>query len=246
MVGLIAVGLTFLIRGRTAWALAFLSLAGTVKVSAFAALVLVAVFAWRTESPALRLRRLPGWAAAVIAPIGSTTLLSGQSWGWLSPKVLEVPGHLLLGYAPAPAVGLTVFHGLHLIGLHVARGAVVMAAEALFALLGVGLAFLLARGATDRHSVVPTLGFLMLAVVLAGPSLWPWYLTWSVTILAVTRYQSSRILVGAAVMTPFLVAPGGTPVLRGPDYVFVAALVVAGAVWAWRTRPWTALEVVVA
>jgi len=243
MVGLMAVGLTLLLGGRTAWALGFMSLAGTVKVSAFAGVVLVAVFVWRSESPGLRFRRLPGWAAAVAAPIVGTTLLSGEGWGWLTPKVLQVPGHLLLGYAPAPAVGLTIFHGLHLVGVHLARSTVVTAAEASFALLGLVLAALLARGARDRDGIVLSLGFLMLALVLAGPSLWPWYLTWSVTILAITRYQGSRILVGGAVLTPFLVAPAGTPILRGPDYVVVAGLVVAGAVWAWRARPWRALEV---
>jgi hypothetical protein len=240
MVGLIVLGVALVLESRPTWALVACALATTVKVSALAAVALLAIYLWRSTERDQRLRHLPVWVAAGLGPLVGTTYLSGLGWGWLSPTVLSVPGHLLLGYAPAPAIGLTIFHGLDVVGVHLSRGPVVAGTEAVFAVGGVILALLLARGA-DLKGLPVRLGLLLLAAVLAGPSLWPWYLTWSLVLLGATRYQDSWPLIATCALGAFLVAPAGTPILRGPDYVVVTAIVVAFGLRLARRGRWRVL-----
>lgn len=237
MAGLVVAGVVLLFRGRPGLALLACSTAGTIKISAFAAVAFVAVYSLRTLPRERRLRGLVVGTAAVALPIVGTTWAAGLGWGWLSPAVLSVPGHLLLGYAPAPALGLTLFHGLHLVGVHLPRRTLISAVEAAGGVGAIALGARLALG-SDLVALPTRLAVVLLGAVLAGPALWPWYLTWSLVLWAATPHQRSWTLAGMSVLAAFLVAPTGTPVLRGPDYFVVAALVAASGLWLARHGRW--------
>ena len=78
-----------------------------------------------------------------------------------------------------------------------------------------------------------------LLVVLAGPTLWPWYLTWGLVLLAATRSQRSKVLAIAAGFSMLLAGPIGTPMLHGFAYWPVALVTVAGCAWVLSNRRWS-------
>ncbi|HEV2426748.1 MAG TPA: hypothetical protein VGS61_00855, partial [Acidimicrobiales bacterium] len=78
----------------------------------------------------------------------------------------------------------------------------------------------------------------LLVLVLLGPTAWPWYLLWGVTILAATSAQRSRFLVLAAGTAMLLVGPGGTPMIGGNGEYVAGPIALAAGVWYAAGRRW--------
>jgi hypothetical protein len=89
-----------------------------------------------------------------------------------------------------------------------------------------------------RLDVVRALGVALIVVVLVGPTLWPWYFTWGLALLATTTAQRSKALAAVAGLAMFMVGPSGTPMLGGIDYIFVALACLGGGYWLVRDRRW--------
>ncbi len=89
-----------------------------------------------------------------------------------------------------------------------------------------------------RLDIVRTIGIALLVIVLVGPTLWPWYFTWGLALLAATPAQKSKALAVAAGLAMLMVGPGGSPMLGGIDYIFVALACLAGGQWLLRGRRW--------
>jgi hypothetical protein len=79
---------------------------------------------------------------------------------------------------------------------------------------------------------------LLVLVVLVGPTLWPWYLTWGLVLLAATRSQRSKVLALTAAFAMLLAGAIGTPMLGGYWYWGVTLVIVVGCAWLLSNRRW--------
>jgi alpha-1,6-mannosyltransferase len=139
-------------------------------------------------------------AAALIAGLVAAVVseASGLGWGWLVN--LSDPGAVTSWLDPATAVGLALWHALHLFGSGVHRSAVVTASRgAALVVAGVVSVVLLRR--SDRYGIPVSLGLSLLAVVFLGPIVWPWYETWGIVVLAFAsaRWSSWAVVVLSSV-----------------------------------------------
>ena len=89
-----------------------------------------------------------------------------------------------------------------------------------------------------RLEVVRAIGLALVLIVVGSPTLWPWYLTWGVTLLAATTAQRSRVLAAVAGLAMLVVGAGGSPMLNGSAYVITAPLLLAGCAWLLWDRHW--------
>ena len=90
-----------------------------------------------------------------------------------------------------------------------------------------------------NDNLVRVLAVVLVFVVLAGPTLWPWYLTWGLVPLAATPSQRSKVLALTAAFAMLLAGPVGTPQLDGYAYWAVALVTVAGCAWLLSNRRWS-------
>jgi hypothetical protein len=95
----------------------------------------------------------------------------------------------------------------------------------------------LALNAT-RDNVVRLLGIALILLVVGSPTVWPWYLMWGLSLLAVTTAQRSRVLAAVAALAMLAVSAGGAPELAGNAYIVITVVIVAASVWLVRGRRW--------
>jgi len=227
MIGLVVAGVSLAIERRVLLGVALCALAATIKLPAAAAIpfMLVAFADRRTAVRGLLL------AAGVVV---ATTLVSGLGFGWLSTSVFSTPGKVRLAITPATAVGWTVAQvvpvGAH--GLESALGVVAFVAAAMLSLV------LLWR--VRRPTIARYLGIALLAVAVAGPAAWPWYLGWGLVLLAADPdAQASRVLPVAIGATALTVKADGIlafPLHTAPVFV-VLFLGVGAAILVSRRHP---------
>jgi hypothetical protein len=240
MVGLMTAGLVIGLERRPALGIVFCALAATIKLPALAAALFLTVAWARSASPGLpRVRILAASTLIVIGVIGLVSLISGFGVSWISSAVFSTPRRVHLAITPATAVGFTIAHVLHAVGiaasthrLESALGVVSLALVAIFALQQLHRA---------RFENLPLrLGLALLAVAVGGPAAWPWYLTWGIAVLAV--YPARWVTIGVAVISllgAFVVKPDGILVLseQSSPFVLCAYLIAAAAtVYAHRHR----------
>jgi hypothetical protein len=165
------------------------------------------------------------------------TAVSGLGWGWLGPNLLHVPADVRELPTPSVALG-TLFAnvGPHF-GIHASPHTVVTVTQWLCAAAAALVVVWLALH-VRRTQDVRLLGIGLAVVVLASPTVWPWYLLWGLTLLSVTRAQRSRALALAAGLAMAMVGPSGRPVLQGEAYLAVVAACMAGVLWLVRDRRW--------
>jgi alpha-1,6-mannosyltransferase len=164
-------------------------------------------------------------------------MAAGYGWGWLGPAALRIPTQLRVLTTPVVSIGTFLWGILHLVGLPWSRHATVtvvqVAAELAAAL---GIAWLLFQ--SGRYHPVRLLGCALLLFVACSPTVWPWYWTWPLAILAATGAQRSRALAVVAGLAMVVVGAGGTPMLTsadwwvsGPILLVVLGVVATGGRW---------------
>ncbi len=190
MVGLLLAGLALARRHATVLGIVLCALAGSVKAPALLGVVFLA---WNWPGPTARLPRRLGHAAAGCA-IGLATLsavswITHIGWGWV--RTAAAPTKVITGITPVDSASRVLTDVAHLVGFDVGPSGVrtVVAAVALVAVLPLG-AWLLWR--SPELGVERSLGVVLLALVLLGPILWPWYLTWGLVVLAPTAGRWTR------------------------------------------------------
>ena len=239
MVGLLVAGVTLAIEGRFGVGVALCALAALIKLPAALAIVFLAVVQFRAASTMGRWRVV---LKAVLIPcivIVAGTLLAGFGWTWLGPAALHVPAELHVLATPAVSLGV-FFHAIaHGLAIPVSNGAVVSAAQVVCAVLaGAGTLWLVWNAGRFRVDVVRAIGLALVLVVVGSPTLWPWYLTWGITLLAATTLQRSKFLAAVAGLAMLVVGAGGSPMLNGLAYVVTAPLLLAGCAWFFWDRHW--------
>ncbi len=237
MVGLLVAGVTLATEGRLAVGVALCALAALIKLPAALAIVFLAAVEFRAASGAGRwLVALKAVVVPCVVVVGGT-LVAGYGWTWLGPTALRVPTELRVLATPAVSLGV-FFHSIaHVIGIPVSTSAVVSATQAVCGVLVIAGTLWLVWNA-HRLDVVRAIGLALVLVVVGSPTVWPWYLTWGVTLLAATNAQRSRVLAAVAGLAMLVVGAGGSPMLNGLDYLVTAPLLLAGCAWLFWDRHW--------
>jgi alpha-1,6-mannosyltransferase len=240
MAGLMVAGVSLALDRRPLLGIALCALAATVKLPAIVAVGFVALV-WIREEASWRQRgvRAAEAAGVTLLTLGLVTLITGFGLGWVSGGLFSTPAKVKLAITPATDVSWTLAKLLGDVGanvgfhaLHSALRAVMFAVSALVSLV------LLLRA--RRATLVPYLGLSLIAFAIAGPALWPWYLSWGLVLLAAWKpAQHSWLVVLASVVGAVLVQPGGILALPLDSSPVVACLwlgLVILLVYRWRRR----------
>jgi alpha-1,6-mannosyltransferase len=228
LVGLLAAGLAAALRDRPVLGAALVTAAALVKAPAALGLAAVAVI-WAA-------RRRAGWTGPATAAVaGATTVVvtavAGTGYGWIGALGTPVsPGN----WAPTGLLGrwtAAVF-------AHDDVGAALSVqlwrwAGVLATLVVAGLVWTYRK----RVGALTGLGLVLLAVVVFGPALRPWYVLWGLLPLAAARPGAHRRLaVLCTVLTP-LVLPDGYAADAAEVLAAVLGLLLGAAVFGLVTRP---------
>jgi hypothetical protein len=220
MLGLLLAGLAVARRHGTVPGIVLCALAASVKAPA---LLAVLFLGWNWPGPAARLTRRLGHAAAGcaigLATLGAVSWTTGIGWGWV--RTAAAPAKIITGITPVDSASRLATDVAHLVGFDVGPSGVrtVVAVMALAAVVPLG-GWLMWR--SPELGVERALGLVLLALVLLGPILWPWYLTWALAVLAPTAGRWTRRAVIALAISGTLV--GATAVVMAV-HAFAAASV---------------------
>jgi hypothetical protein len=237
MVGLLVAGVTLGVTGRLVPGLVLCALAATVKLPAAAGVVFLAADQMGRLAGRRRWRVLGEAAVALVVVPAVVTLVVGYGWTWLGPTALHIPTELRVLSTPSVSLGVLIFSVLHPLGIPVARSAVVtVTQDVVVAATVAAVVWLLAT--LRRHEVVRSLGLALILIVVGSPTLWPWYLTWGVVLLAATTAQRSKGLAALAALAMLIVGPSGHPLLVGDWYVVVSLGTVGLVAWLVRAGCW--------
>lgn len=208
MLGLLAVGLALSKRGRPVAGVLVCALAAAVKVPAFIGVVYIG-WEWMGPGAPVRDRIRPLVTAGLIAGavMGALSLATGLGWSWILN--LATPGTVRSWVAPATGAGQLLTGVAHLVHIPVAEHDVLSVTR----LLGLGAAAVLGLWLlknVERFGTLRAVGLTMLAVVVMGPVVQPWYLSWGLILLApVATGRVRRLIVVSSVASAFIGLPGG-------------------------------------
>jgi len=217
MVGLLVTGLYTARRGHCAWGIVLCALAGAIKAPG-----LIGVFAigWTWGGADSSWRRCFNLAkAAVIAAVTFEALSTffGLGWGWV--RTLGASNTVTTWITPTDLIGKAI---PALSGVAHVTGLIAAVAISLWQL--------------KRLPVIGlprAMGLILLAIVLLGPIVQPWYLMWGIPILAITagaRTSSAIIYLSVSVSLLGVVGLGDlTNAIGslGPLYQLLFALTMA-------------------
>jgi hypothetical protein len=203
MIGLLIAGLAVARRGHPAMGIVLCALAGAVKAPG---LIGVFAIAWtNTGAGSLKWRRPISLAKAALITAGSFEILSvlfGVGWGWLrtqgaSSEVTnwltptDIATNAISGLTRVARINLSsssLLGPVHVLGL---VAVVAIGLWALWRLPDLGL--------------LRAMAICLLALVLLGPIVEPWYLTWGIVLLAVTGGpRTNTAIIRFSVLVAFL------------------------------------------
>jgi hypothetical protein len=182
MLGLLVAGCAAARRNHILIGLLLCALAAEVKVPALIGALFIGWWWSDGASWRQRLARISAAILTAVALMAVIGLVSGLGWRWLDG--LSNPGVVVSWLDPVTAVGLLLSHVAGALGFGGHAAAYVQSARAVgFALAAVISIGLVLRSA--RVGAMQALGWSLLAFVLLGPVVWPWYETWGFVFLAV-------------------------------------------------------------
>jgi hypothetical protein len=226
MVALLVAGLAALHRRHPLLAAALVGMAAAVKAPAGVAAVVVAVAALpagRATALGSALRRLAVSAAAYLVPalvVGDPWRLAHTLGGPARAQTLAAPSTIV-----ANGIGGHGLTPLRIVALTLAAVVVVRLVAT-----------------ADRRPAVATAGWSLLAVVVAGPVFYPWYLTWPLACLAAKAGATGKRWLVPLVALASLPALPGLAGLSAGGTALVVVVVAGIAVYAWRTGRAVAVE----
>ncbi len=211
MLGLLVAGLTLALEGKYFVGTVLVVMAGAIKAPALLGLPFVAL-AWPGATDSL-LRRVTAWVKVTViaaAVFIGLNLALGLDFGWLS--ALSTPGAVRSWLSPVTSLGM--LGGLlgGLLGHPNFDDGAVEAIRAAGNILALGIVALLAFAA-DRRTAVRALGLALLAVVVLGPTVQPWYLLWPLLILlaaGLNRGETRTAVILTIGMVVYTVASSGS------------------------------------
>jgi alpha-1,6-mannosyltransferase len=242
MVGLLLAGITAARSYHPVWGVVLCALAASIKVPAAIGIVYIA---WDWAGPFADLRRrarmLVRAGLITVAVMGALSLVSGLGWGWIAN--LGTPGTVRSWMAPATGFGLLISGMAHLVGIGVGLGGVLTLTRAI-GLIGAAAIALYCLRHRERIGLLGALGGTMMAFVLLGPVVQPWYLTWGIIVVApIVTGRWLYAVLGLSAVAPFIGLTGGGELLSDLVHTDPASMVLAVMVlWAVAILPlgnWT-------
>ncbi len=237
MFGFLALGLAAAQRGRRFAAVALLVAATAIKIPAAVSLVYLG-WCWDGAVATTRRRVLTtaGVLAGAVAAIAVGCVAMGMGPGWLT--ALTSTGKVNDTYSPTTKLGFSISEILGAVGINV-DGATLTAGVRALGLLAVVALALIVMLRSPRIGVVRATGIMLVAYVILGPVIWPWYLAAGFALLAACglgRFLPASLVVCLAAswfVWPTSVVSiqelgGGYQHLRGLGVV----VLVAGLAWA--------------
>lgn len=243
MVALLVAGLALAARRHPVWGLVLCATAASFKAPAMLG---CAYIGWQWLGPKLpvrmRLRPLAIAGLMTLGVLGLFTVVSGLGFGWI--RNLETPGVVVSWLSPATGLGMGAAGILHVFGVGVATSSAIAVSRAIGLLVAGALTVVLLFNA-DRLGWLRALGLSLLALVLLGPVVQPWYLTWGLLLLAPVAVGRLRtVVLSLSVISPFVGLPGGRLLLRGIVHApMIETALVLFMLWALLGAPlgrWTA------
>ncbi len=223
MIGLMIAAIAYYLEGKPILAIILAALGAAVKAPAIVAIGFIG-YNW---TGATRFsKRVRGAVIAIVitaAVFVALKYISGLGWGWL--LALSTPGAVVNSVAPTAALAeiADAISGLLGLGIHFSTWVAVFRLVGLLAagLIGAGLLL-----TSERRNIVRFIGITLVAVVVLGPVIQPWYLAWGLVVLAcapgkLTTWGTVVISIGAIVLG----IPGGPSIVSWILY-FTLALVV--------------------
>jgi len=238
MFGFLALGLAAAQRDRKKLALALLAAATAVKLPAAVGLVYLG-WTWPGQVATFRKRVLTTVAVVGVAAAGIALacLAVGLGPGWVT--ALKSTGKVNDTYSPTTKLGFSISELLGAVGVHV-DGSFLAGVARMLGLAATALLGLVMMLRSPRVGVVRATAVMLVAYVLLGPVIWPWYLPAGLALLAATglgRWRPSYMVLVIAVswaVWPTSVMSiqglgGGYQHLRGLGVVLVVCALIWGA-----------------
>ena len=183
MLGLLVLACVMAARRHALAGLACCALAAEVKAPALIAAIVIG-WAWWGAGQGLR-QRLARTVLAVVLTLAVMAALGaivGLSWRWVG--ALFGAGTVVSWLDPVTAAGLALARLAHTLGYHGGSRAFVAGSRVIGLAAAAAISVLLL--VRPRHlEPVRALGWSLLAFVLLGPVVWPWYEAWAFVFLAV-------------------------------------------------------------
>jgi hypothetical protein len=208
MVGLLAAGYAFSRRHRPVVGIVLCGLAAAVKVPALIGAVYIG---WEWLGPGRSIReRVRPVATALLIAVGTMVCISevaNLGWGWIGG--LTEPDTVRSWLDPATGIALVLGHLVAVLGfghhVHVILTVVRGTAACIAGLIGL---WLLVN--SERVGSLQALGWSLFAVVVLGPVVQLWYLSWSFVFLAPVAVGLTRkVVIGVSAVACFLGLTGG-------------------------------------
>jgi alpha-1,6-mannosyltransferase len=208
MLGFLAVGYALARRGRPVVGIVACGLAAAVKIPALLGAVYIG-WEWLGTGRSVRERVRPVATALLIALATMICISEAASlgWGWIGG--LTNPDTVRSWLDPATGVALVVAHLVTALGfgnhVHVILTVVRGSAACLAGLIGLWLLL-----HSERIGSLQALGWSLFAVVVLGPVVQLWYLSWAFVFLAPIAVGLARkVLIGVSGIACFLGLTGG-------------------------------------
>ena len=196
MFGFLALGLAAAQRDRKKLAVALITVATAVKLPAAIGLLYLG-WCWRGAIATWKERVLTTVAvfASSTAAIVVGCFIVGLGPGWIT--ALKSTGKVNDTYSPTTKLGFSIAEILNGIGLHVDGQLLASGVRALGLLATAVIAFVMLMR-SPRVGFIKATGVMLVAYVLLGPVIWPWYLVTGFALLAACglgRYRPSYLVV---------------------------------------------------
>jgi hypothetical protein len=194
-------------RGHHMTALALACADGLTKAPGFVLVIVVLLLVWKSTDRSRRGVVLLRACAVILATTWALSASVSDGWGWLTQ--LGTPAFGFTPAAPATALALAL-HPV-LVWTHVmSAGALTWVSRAVMVVIGLVFVTHLLR-TSSRRETARTAGFILLAVAILSPVIYPWYLLWGVTCLAVSSGQRlPRLLVVLSIVGSLMAVQGLT------------------------------------
>ena len=222
MAGLLVAGLAVASRpgcSRLVAGAALITVAALVKVPAAAALGFLPLM-----HPGPRLRGYAAVAGTALVSGAAVTVACNLGWGWLETLGAGNPRRSLLSVSTGAGTLLANAFGEDAVGAAHSVGLLLAAACGLLLLIR-----------APRIGPVRALGLALLAAVVLGPVVQPWYLLWALAPLAaVAGPRLAAGLAAASAVLCLLILPSGRHLIRPPLYGVPVVLALAAGYAAAR------------
>ncbi len=242
MMGLLVAGLSLARERHPIIGIVLCTLAGLVKAPALAGVIYIGWdwagigVEWRARVPTVA----KALAVCSVTMVGVTYAV-GLGWRWVVGLLFN-PGSLNSWMDPATGIGGLVARIVNGVGLGEHSGIIVDVFRGLGLTAAGIIAIVLLLRSDGGVASLRAIGLTLLAVVVLGPVVQPWYLVWGIVLLApIAERRIRMLLVVLSSVMSFLGLPGGRMLVshlqRSGPLVVLAALAVLAAVAALSFAP---------